>query len=372
MNFKTRTLWIRDNLEVMIGMNSETVDLIYLDPPFNTKRVWHGAPGSVSEGAVFNDNWNTAKNTNAIDDDNLLALVNLSGKAHSNGMKTYLEFMAPRLVECHRILKPTGSLYLHCDDTADSYLRMSLDVIFGANCRINTITWKRHGSNNAVTRAFGRISDTILFYTKDAKQATFNLQYGELSKAALRRYRYKDKDGRRYRLTTLTATKSPSADDSRRFVWNGAQPSEALVWQNSKEAMDEMYANGRIMFGVTGKAKMPEFKRYLDENPGQKCQSIWTDIKNIGATSKERLGWPTQKPLALLERIISASSNEGDLVFDPFAGCGTTLVAAERLKRNWIGCEISNKAEHVVTSRFDNDVDLNITSELPERTDTRP
>ena len=357
-NFKDRTLWIRDNLEVMRGMNSETVDLIYLDPPFNSKRIYNAPLGSKATGAKFTDTWTmdsmkeewTELQEEA--DPAVFHTVMGAGLAAGDSMQAYMCFMAPRLQECYRILKPTGSLYLHCDDAADSYLRQLLDVIFGANCRVNTVTWKRNHANNAVKRAFGRISDTIFVYAKQPKKATWNQVYGALNKKERARYRNKDKDGRRYKTDNMTAPRSPKSDDSRRFEWKGTTPSKSRVWAHSREVMDKLYSEGRIVLKRDGTARLDGLKRYMDEHPGTKVQSIWDDIQRIGNTSKERLGWPTQKPLALLERIISASSNEGDLVFDPFCGCATAMVAAERLGRRWAGCDIDAVATGITLHRL--------------------
>ena len=350
-SLKTSTLHIGDNLHVMRGFPDGCVDLIYLDPPFCTSRTWHATPGSIAEGVRFTDKWNTT--VGELECPKQTALVALAADSHSPAMASYLHFMAQRLQECYRVLKPTGSLYLHCDDTADSYLRVALDGLFGASCRVNTVTWKRNHANNAVTRSYGRISDTILFYAKQPAKATWSQPYGELSKRELKRYK-KDNEGRFYKCDNLTAPKTPNTDNARRFEWKGTTPSASRVWAHSKEAMDALYAKGLIELGKNGKAKLSGFKRYLDGHPGAKVQSIWTDIYPLSGKNKERTGWPTQKPLTLLERIIKASSNPGDLVLDPFAGCGTTLVAAEQLNRQWIGIEQNPTAASVLQHRLPN------------------
>ena len=386
-NVPNRTLCIGDNLDVMRGMNSETVDLVTLDPPFNSKRIYNAPLGSKAAKASFKDTWrmdDVKREWSELQKHENKALYHTvvgAGFTAGSAMQAYLCFMTPRLVECYRLLKPSGSIYLHCDDTADSYLRQIMDAIFGYENRVNSITWKRQHSNNAVTRSFGRIADTILFYVKNRSEAKFNLQYGELSDVEKAAYRNVDVNGRRYKCDNLTAPKGHGADDSRRFTWRGATPSSSRVWAYSEEVLERMLADGEIELGRYGRAKLGGLKRYLDENPGQKLQSIWSDVDPIGPKSAERQGWPTQKPLELLERIIRASSDEGDLVFDPFCGCATAMVAAERLGRRWIGCDIDREAINVTKDRLNDNAennallndtvgrDVNVTFRHPVRTD---
>lgn len=342
-------LHIGDNLAVMRSMADETIDLVYLDPPFGSQRDYYATAGSQADGVKFTDRWVHTVGEFA---SGMRIAIEAAGVTSGEPMSAYLCFLAPRLQECYRVLRPSGSLYLHCDDTADSYLRMLLDYIFGGNSRVNTITWKRHYGNNAVTRSYGRISDTILFYQKDTSQATFNLQYTELDERMRATYNCVDDDGRRYRHTPLTAP--GSADGSGRFLWHGTQPAPSRRWSHTKENLEAMLARGEIEFATSGPRKLPNRKSYLDEHPGNKAQTIWTDISRLASQAKERTGWPTQKPVALLERIISASSNTGDVVFDPFAGSGTTLVAANNLNRKSIGIELDSTAASVVSSRLPN------------------
>ncbi len=247
----------------------------------------------------------------------------------TNQMMAYLVMMAVRLRELHRVLKPTGSLYLHCDPTASHYLKILLDTIFGAENYRNEIVWQRFGSHNDANR-FGRVSDTILFYSKTQKY-NFNPIRVEYSEDHLKkRFRYSDPDGRKFWPNTMLAPggRGPS------YEWNG----HTRNWRFTKENMEKLEANNEIYYSEKG---MPYRKNYLDSLPGQLAQNVWTDIK-MTKSGAENLGYPTQKPVALLERIIQASSNEGDVVLDPFCGCGTTIAAAQKLNREWIGIDVTH------------------------------
>ena len=344
-------LFYGDNLDVLSQhVGDESVDLVYLDPPFNSNRNYnvlfarHETQASdAAQIKAFDDTWHWTPETDtqykaAISGglpakvaDALAALRTLLGE---NDATAYLVNMAPRLVELHRVLKPTGSLYLHCHPTMSHYLKVMLDTIFGPKFFRNEVSWKRFSAKNDPHR-FGRSHDVILFYSRDDK-FTWNVQYGPFEQDYVEEnYRYVEEGtGRRYRRDNLTANK-PGGDVS--YEWHGARPYKGRYWAYSREKMDQMLLDGRIEFRRTG---MPVYKRYLDEQPGVPLQDIWTDIR-LHSGSKERLGYPTQKPVALLERIVTASSNEGDLVLDPFCGCGTTIEAAERLGRRWIGIDIT-------------------------------
>ena len=262
-------------------------------------------------------------------------------------MAAYALFMGQRLAELWRVLKGTGSIYLHCDDTAGHYLRILSDALFVNGRYQNEIVWQRQTSNNAVTSRFGRIADYILFYTKTNK-AIWNQMRRQVSAAELREYK-QDSVGRYYKTDNLTA---PGGRPERQFTWRGATPSGSRSWAYDEETLEAMLAEGSIELGKNGKAKLRGRITYLDANPGQKLQSIWTDVPRVGNTAKERVGYPTQKPLALLDRIIRASSNEGDLVLDPFCGCGTAADAAAKLGRGYLGIDVSAIAVRVMEQRL--------------------
>ena len=283
----------------------------------------------------------------------------------ASDMMAYLTMMAQRMVELHRVLKDTGSIYLHCDPTASHYLKLLMDAVFGPENWRNEIIWKRTSAHNSATR-YGPNHDTILFYTK-SRRYTWNQAFQKYDEGYINRfYRHEDEKGR-YRLSDLTGAGVRHGDSGE--PWRGVNPTDVgrhwavprailmeftdkdvkgLTSQQKLDLLDEM---GLVNWPPNG--KMPRHKRYLDESNSQmRVQSTWTDINPIGAQARERLGYPTQKPETLLERIISASSNEGDVVLDPFCGCGTAIAAAERLNRRWIGIDITHLAVTLIRHRL--------------------
>jgi len=356
-----RTLYYGDNLDILRNhLAAESVDLIYLDPPFNSQAdynlLFREETGELSPAQIraFTDYWHwdqsaettyraiietcPPKVSTAIE-----ALRKLVG---SNSMMAYLVMMALRLVELRRVLKPTGSIYLHCDDVAVQYLRLILDCIFTpANFR-NEIIWQRTNAHNTANR-YGRNYDIILFYSK-SPQYTWNSLKIEYSDEQMKRYR--SEGDRSYTGQDLTAPRPNS--NSGKFEWRGTMPSPGRGWGYTLEQLEEWWEQGLILKRKDGTPRMDGLKVYLDEMPGKPLQAVWTDISRIANTSSERMGFQTQKPIALLERIISASSNKGELVLDPFCGCGTAVVAAEKLGRQWIGIDITHLAMNVMKKRL--------------------
>ncbi len=364
-------LYYGDNLEILRSREyfpDECVDLIYLDPPFNSNRnynvLFKAESGADSEAQItaFEDTWHWGENAEETYRDLIVnapekvstaieALLNLIDR---NQMMAYLVMMTARLVELRRVLKSTGSLYLHCDPTASHYLKIVLDAIFGVENFRNEVVWKRTYAHNDPKR-YGRITDTILFYSTD-DDFVWNTQFTEYSDDYVRKFfRYKDDRGR-YRAVTLTGPKISLGDSG--STWRGYSPTtsgrswsvpkrivrqlageEALSWSIA-ERLDLLDENDYIYWPPKG--SVPHFKQYLDEMRGVPVQNLWTDIDRLSPHAKERLGYPTQKPEALLERIIRASSNEGDIVLDPFCGCGTAIAAAHKLGRKWIGIDITH------------------------------
>ena len=259
----------------------------------------------------------------------------------------YLTMMAQRLAELHRVLKPTGSIYLHCDPTASHYLKLLLDAIFSASNFRNEIGWKRTTSHNDARRNYSSIGDNILFYTK-SDQYTFHTQYIPYSQEYIERnYKYTDESNRRYSAENL---RSPNPRPNLTYNYKGYKP-HANGWTVSLERMEKLDAEGRLHFPKKKDGRI-RIKRFLDEMPGVPAGNLWDNIRPIGAQARERLGYPTQKPEALLERIINASSNEGDVVLDPFCGCGTAVAVAERLKRRWIGIDVTHIAISLMKHRL--------------------
>lgn len=369
-NVNPKTIFTGDNLPIMRGMNSASVDLIYLDPPFNSNANYAAPIGSEAAGAEFKDTWTL----NDVDvawldliEAKHPALNRVIHAAMTNSDKSYLIYMAVRLLEMHRILKPTGSIYLHCDPTMSHYLKLVMDAVFRKRNFRNEIVWQRTNAHNLKAKYFSKTHDVLLFYSKD-KDYTWNKQYTDYSQAQLSRYK-KDETGRLYTGRDLTV----SSGGNRNFQWRGSRPASNRSWGASLEQLERWYTEGRILLKKDGTPRLDGLKVYLDELPGKQIPAIWTDISRIGNTSKERLGYPTQKPLALLDRIIEASSNEADIVLDPFCGCATTLVAADRLQRGWIGIDISAKAAELVVERIRTDqgmfADILARTDIPQRTD---
>ena len=355
-------LYYGDNLEVLRDRSAFPdgfVDLIYLDPPFNSNAGYNvlfkdqSGGGANASMEAFGDTWVWGEaSRNALMDIQSGTNVALSVMMEAmhraigeNPLMAYLAMMAVRLVELHRVLKETGSLYLHCDTAAVHYLKLILDGVFGPDRYLNSIAWKRTTAHNDPQK-FGRVQDDLLFYSKSAKK-TFHAQGGEFSAAQLSRYKGKDEDGR-FKGEQLTA---PKYSLTRTFEWRGTHPGAKRQWRFGLDELEKLYAEGRILLKRDGTPRKDGFKEYLASEDKPALQDIWTDI-GMGPTSGERLGYPTQKPRALLERIITASSNPGDLVLDPFCGCGTAVDAAEKLGRRWIGIDITHLAIGMIEDRM--------------------
>ena len=258
-------------------------------------------------------------------------------------MMAYLTMMAQRLEALRHALKPTGSIYLHCDPTASHYLKLLMDAVFGVQNYRNEIIWKR-SSAHSDARGCGRTHDTLLRYSKNDNEFVWNKQYVEYDADYIKtHYRFKTEDGRVYRTDNLTATGLQGGGYE--YEWNGV----SRVWRRPRQSMEELGRQGRIRYTRNGVA---EQIRYLDEMPGVPLQDVWFDLQPINSQARERLGYPTQKPETLLERIINSSSNEGDVVLDPFCGCGTAIAVAERLKRRWIGIDVTHIAISLMRYRL--------------------
>ena len=357
-------LYFGDNLDILREhIPDESVDLVYLDPPFNSRATYNvlfrekSGEESAAQITAFDDTWHWDLGSEAAYLDvmtngpaKLVDLLDAMRKfLGQNDMMAYLTMMAQRMVELHRVLKPTGSLYLHCDPTASHYLKLLLDATFGARNFLTEITWKRtsaHSDTRQGRRQYGRVHDIIFFYAK-GDQWTWRPIYTEYDEKYVEEfYRYTEEEtGRRYRLDNLTGPGGAAKGNPQYEVMGVTR-----YWRYSRERMDELIAEGRIVQSSPG--AVPAYKRYLDEMPGTALQDVWTDIPPIGARARERLSYPTQKPEALLERIIASSSNEGDVVLDPFCGCGTTVAVAERLGRRWIGIDITHIAIALMKSRL--------------------
>jgi len=356
-------LYYGDNLEILSRyVKDETIDLVYLDPPFKSQQDYNvlfaerNGSGAEAQIKVFEDTWRWDRTASTAYEDVVVkggrvAQVMEAFRAFlgPTDMLAYLSMMAPRLTELRRVLKSSGSIYLHCDPTASHYLKMLMDAVFGPQFFRNEIIWQRTTAHPNVGKSYGRLHDSILFYTKSDKY-TWNTQHSEYTDNHISNsYRNIEKEtGRRYALRDLTASVY-HASSGQVYEWRGKKPPASRVWAYSKDQMERLDAEGKIAYSGTGN---PRLMIYLDESPGVPLQDMWVDIPPISAHAAERLGFPTQKPEALLERIIQAGTNSGDLVLDPFCGCGTTISVAERLGRRWIGIDITHLAITLMRHRL--------------------
>lgn len=363
------TLYFGDNLDILRSeIESESVDLVYLDPPFNSKRdynlLFKTPKGQSSDAQItaFDDTWRWGPQAES-EFDELLHQPNtdvaemiqsLRRFLKESDMMAYLTMMANRLLELHRVLKPTGSLYLHCDPTASHYLKIVLDTVFGGENFRNEIVWKRQSAHSDAKYKFPDVADIVLFYAK-SKKSEFLPQFGDHDPEYLEKfYRFDDNDGRG--VYSLADMASPNPRPNMMYEWKGfSYPTKG--WRYQRETMQKLDDEKRIWYPLlsTGEfdfTRRPRLKRYLNEQKGSIVTNIWLDIQPLHDVTAERLGYPTQKPLALLERIIQASSNPGDVVLDPFCGCGTAVHAAQKLGRNWIGIDITHLAISLIEKRM--------------------
>ena len=359
-------LFFGDNLDVLRkDIADESVDLIYLDPPFNSNASYNvlfkehkTGKRSAAQITAFEDTWHwtleesetayeqVVKSGHQKLSDLIQAMRRFLGE---NDMMAYLVMMAVRLVELRRVLKPTGSIYLHCDTTACHYLKLTMDALFRPENFRTEITWKRTNVHND-SKDWSDVSDTLLYYVKEVGRGdyTWNPIYFKHTEAHIAsKYRNDDGDGRLYQLDNMT---SPNPRPNMMYEWRGF-PHPPMGWRYSKETMAKLDSEGRIWY-PDDKTKRPRLKRYLDEMKGTVVSNVWTDIPPINSQAQERLGYPTQKPEALLERVLNASSNEGDIVLDPFCGCGTAVAVAERLRRRWIGIDVTHLAIDLIVRRL--------------------
>ena len=349
-------LYYGDNLEILQRyIRDESVDLIYLDPPFKSDQNYNvlfqeqDGTRSAAQIHAFEDTWRWDQAAAAA----YQQIVETGGRVSQamqafrtflgeSDMMAYLAMMAPRLVELRRALKPTGSIYLHCDPTASHYLKILMDGVFGFNNFGNEIIWKRTSGHSDAKR-FGNVHDTLLFYTKSEKY-TWNKTHQNYDEGYVETYyRYTDPDGRKWMSADLGAAGLSGGGYD--YEWKGIR----RIWRCPPETMAHYDKLGKLYYTENG---IPRLKRYLDEAKGLPTQDLWSDIEALRSWHKEKLGYPTQKPEALLERIMLASSNEGDVVLDPFCGCGTTIAAAQKLKRKWIGIDITYLAVSLIKIRL--------------------
>ena len=390
-NIEPKTIFTGDNLPIMRGINSESVDLIYLDPPFNSNANYAAPIGSKAAGAEFKDTWTLDDVDNAwldLIETKYPALNRVIHAAMTNSDKSYLIYMAARLLEMKRILKDTGSIYLHCDPTMSHYLKLVMDAVFGKGNFRNEVVWRRT-STKSLAKRYAVNTDRILYYIK-SNGSTWNQQYAPYGDEYIQKtFRGRDKHGK-YGTVDLSGGKAGSR--SAYMPLKGIEPPPGRAWApparnkfpasaqallpDNYETLDQLSKcealdDAGLLHWTKGKIGRPRWKKYLSAMPGIVAGDLVLDTPPV--KGKEGTGYPTQKPLALLDRIIKASSNEGDVVLDPFCGCATTCVAADRLQRDWIGIDISGKAAELVVERIKADQglfqEIITRTDIPNRTD---
>ena len=355
----SNSLYYGDNLDILRRyVQDESADLIYLDPPFNSNQTYNilfqekDGSQSASQIKAFGDTWHWDETAARSYEETVEAggqvaeaMQAFRKLLRTNDMLAYMSMMAPRLVELRRVLKPTGSLYLHCDPTASHYLKLLLDAVFGSKNLRNEIIWKRTSGRKGVSQ-YGRVHD-IIFYYSNTNRSTWNAPMVLQSAETVRGHDLMEDEGGVYRVSDFSGA---GQGPPRIFGGRGEiAPPSGRHWMFDQHGVDRLMSENRIVFSARGK---PRLKTYLKDLPGIAVHDVWTDIEPINAAARERLGYPTQKPVALLERIIQASSNEGDVVLDPFCGCGTTVAAAQKFDRRWIGIDITQLAISLIRYRL--------------------
>ncbi|MES2174174.1 MAG: DNA methyltransferase [Pseudomonadota bacterium] len=352
-------LYYGDNLDVLRGHIADTsIDLVYLDPPFNSNAsyniLFRSPAGTGADASIeaFDDTWSWGPAAAGAMMDitqggnhKLHVLMQAMRTAiGENAMMAYLAMMAVRLQELHRVLKSTGSLYLHCDPTASHYLKLVLDAVFGTEHFGNEIVWQRQNAKGLASTRFARNHDIIFRYSKSGTWV-WNAQYGVHDPNYIEKfYRFSDDGGRRYRLADLTNPNKNRPNLTYEFM------GVTRVWRWTRERMEKAHRDGLVI--QTRLGAVPQMKRFLDEQEGNPIGDIWDDILPLQAQAQEKLGYPTQKPRALLERIIATSSNPDDVILDPFCGCGTAVDAAQKLGRRWVGIDITHLAIGLIEKRL--------------------
>ncbi len=379
MNFQNRTLFENDNLPILRALDANTVDLIYLDPPFNSNQDYAAPIGSEAAGAAFKDTWtlsdvNEAEHGELADrEPALYAAIHAAELTHGKNMKSYLIMMGLRLLEMRRVLKETGSIYLHCDSTASHYLKLLMDAVFGRDNFRNEVIWKRT-STKSLAKRYAMNTDRILYYVK-SDGATWNQQYTPYDNEYIRQtFRGRDKHGR---WGTVDLSGGKAGSERAYMSLKGIEPPPGRAWApparnkfpdsvqgllpENYETLDQLAKcealdDVGLLHWPKGKKGRPRWKKYLSAMPGVVAGDLVLDTPPV--KGKERTGYPTQKPLKLIERIVQASSNPDDVVLDPFCGCATTCIAAEKLGRQWVGIDISPRAVELVRYRLERELGL--------------
>lgn len=358
-----RTIWRADNLKALAQLDDRCVDLFYVDPPFGTMRTWEGRREAAGTG--FTDRWNRDAKSDAgvIAGTRIEEAVALLHSADRTA-GAWAAMLGARLLQIERTLKTTGSVWLHCDDRGEGAARLLADLVFGARNRRNSVRWRRHNAHGGMTRRCARIVDTIFWYAGSEK-TKWRGGHHSYTEAQRKRYRYRDSDGRAYKCENLTNPRPGTPD--RDFEWRGTRPGNG--WRFDRETLERLYQAGRIQLKRDGTPRTDGHKVFLDEARGPALQDLWTDMPGVTGTDRDATGFPTQKPVPLLKRIIAACTDAGDLVVDPFAGSGTTAVAAESMGRDWLLIERNKANAALAASRLENVLGMFGASELIDTAD---
>ena len=359
----SNTLYYGDNLDILRRyVRDESVDLVYLDPPFNSNQTYNvlfrekDGSQSASQIKAFEDTWQwdetaarSYEETVEAGGQAAEALIAFRRLLGTNDMLAYLSMMAPRLVELRRVLKSTGSLYLHCDPTASHSLKLLLDAVFGPECFLNEIAWKRTSAHSSAKR-YGPVHDVILFYGKTNKYR-WNRVFQKYDADYIETFfDQTDPDGRRWKRSDMIGAGIRYGETG--LPWRGINiTAKGRHWSSPPSTLDELDRKGRVHWPKK-KGGMPRLKQYPEDLPGVPLQDVWADVRPLHNLAAERLGYPTQKPERLLDRIILSSTGEGEVVLDPFCGCGTTIAAAQKLGRRWIGIDITHLAISLIRHRM--------------------
>jgi len=353
-------LYYGDNLDVLRRyVKDDSIDIVYLDPPFNSRQDYNvlfaekDGMQAAAQIMAFEDTWEWNQESSRTYEEMVeaggpVAEVMIAFRTFLRGsdMMAYLAMMAPRLVELRRVLKESGAIYLHCDSTASHYLKILMDAVFGPQCFRNEVIWQRTSAHNDPMK-YGRVHDSLLFYGRGEK-ITWNTQYEPIDEDYFKAHDFEEDEKGLFRKRDLTAP--AHGGKSGQYEWKGKHPPVGRMWSYTEENMRQLETEGRIAYTKTG---MPRLKIYEEKLKGVCYQDVWVRSELwLNSAAQERLGYPTQKPEALLERIIKSSSNEDDIVLDPFCGCGTAIAVAEKLKRRWIGIDITHLAINLIRKRL--------------------
>lgn len=362
MNISNRTIYCKDNLDVLRCIDSESVDMIYLDPPFNKNKSFTAPIGSSADGASFKDIFSREDYKDEWKDEFKLEyrelynfLETMPFYANESDV-AYIAYMAIRIIECQRILKDDGCLFYHCDDTMQHYIKIMLDIIFGRENFINEINWQRYQSKSLKKKGFSRVTDAILYYQKtDHFVSNMLYETKDVYKVKNAQVYTEVETGRRFETVALEQSNNFKYRGEERVV-NGKVYKTDIGWRWSQQTFDERIKENPHLIYETKNGKI-RYKFYEDEWKGKPMTDVWVDIPTSKMLDKEKKGYPTQKPISLLERLILSSTKEGDFILDPFCGCATALVAAEKLNREWVGIDISIKAFELVKERLKQEVE---------------